>query len=121
MHAGSSPRWPASILLEGVRTALRAELRRQQRWPEPTDDTMTEAALSERVAASDELSELLVSAVRDGALRPCDARLVFETRILGARTADVARSTGSDVRAVRKRRQRAEWRLVNATSALAVA
>jgi DNA-directed RNA polymerase specialized sigma24 family protein len=104
---------PAASIVRWVRRALWKEATRHRtrhrvlgRTSVLDDDTPVEAS-PERCAA-DELLELIVEAIRVGALAPDRARLVVLHRLLGVATADVAAAEGYPPSTIRQQRSRAE-------------
>jgi hypothetical protein len=102
----------ANVLLDAARDLRRAVP------PTATHATADPGALvGDRAAdggdvAAVELAEVLRDAVEAGALEPRDARLIAQTRIVGARVADLAAHAHLGSRTLWDRRQRAERRLV---------
>jgi hypothetical protein len=64
-----------------------------------------------------ELTDVLRDAVHDGVLTAHDADLIAATRINARRLADIAETTGQSLRALQRRRQRAERTLCTAAVA----
>ncbi|MEE2038945.1 sigma-70 family RNA polymerase sigma factor [Nocardiopsis sp. CT-R113] len=93
------------------RAALTAR-KREKDAPIPTGDPGRQEDLDPGAAASPEL--LLVSAVRVGVLSRSEARLIARTRLENAPLAEIAEQDGVSYKALAKRRERAEARLVAA-------
>jgi hypothetical protein len=113
--AGTSPRFPACVLVEGAWRRVRqrgetARARSRSSFP------LTEAASASvdtgrDGSAAEALTGCLVDAVRCRRLRPAEAGLVYTTRVLGHPTTALVGRFGPDNRAVRARRARVERKL----------
>lgn len=109
--AGTSPKWPACVLVEGAwrRVRQRRETARacQRRlWPLEAAREAVDAEWTRTTA--EELTVCLIEAVREGRLQPGQAGVVYTTRVLGVPPKALAGRCGPDERAVRARRARAE-------------
>lgn len=110
--AGTSPRFPACVLVEGAwrRVRQRGETARARgRCTVPLSEAAPVLADPGRGRSSAEaLTACLVDAVRRRRLRPAQAGLVYTTRVLGHPTSDLVGRFGPDRQAVRARRARVE-------------
>jgi hypothetical protein len=112
--AASSEPWPATAIVDGTWRRIRTIAERHRRERDvlaPLDDAPPMEGAPSRTAA-EELAMLLVDAVQAGALRRCEAGVIYSTRVLGHAPAELAAFAGKDVRAVRKQRDRAERALL---------
>ncbi|RKS04989.1 DNA-directed RNA polymerase specialized sigma24 family protein [Nocardiopsis sp. Huas11] len=101
-----------------TRSAHRVALstrRREENAPRPTSESTRLAASTSGEEGSVEM--LFAAAVRSGVLSRVEARLIFQTRMEGLPLAEAAKDLGVSYRAVAKRRERAEARLVAAVDA----
>jgi DNA-directed RNA polymerase specialized sigma24 family protein len=96
------------------RAALSAR-RHEQEAPIPTGDPGRQEDPDPGVQASPDL--LLLSAVRVGVLSRAEARLIARTRLENVPLAEEAAELGASYKAVAKRRERAEARLLEAVRA----
>lgn len=114
--AGTSPAWPACVLVEGAWRRVRHQREKgracqKHLWPLEAAKRSSEAPEWSRTTA-EELTVYLVDAVREGRLRPSQAGVVYTTRVLGLPPGALAGRCGPDERAVRARRARAERALI---------
>jgi hypothetical protein len=108
----------ANVLLDAARDLRRAVPRAATfATPEPT--VHGDARGDGPADAAGELAEVLSDAVAAGVLELRDARLIAQTRIAGARVADLAARAELGTRTLWDRRQRAEHRLTTTWSACA--
>jgi hypothetical protein len=112
--AGTSPEWPACVLVEGAwrRVRQRAETARARSCRSVPLAGAARVEVNLERPAPEALTVHLVDEVRRGRLRPADAGLVYTTRVLGHSPAELAPCLGVDARALRARRARIEGRLV---------
>lgn len=114
--AGTSPAWPACVLVEGAWRRVRHQREKgracqRHLWPLEAAKESAEGPEWSRTTA-EELTVCLVDAVREGRLRPSQAGVVYTTRVLGIPPEALAGRCGPDERAVRARRARAERALI---------
>lgn len=105
----------AWYLTRPVHRAALSARRQEKEAPLPTGETSEQEALDPGVQGSAEL--LLVAAMRVGVLSRSEADLIARTRLENTPLAEVAEELGASYRAVAKRRERAEARLVAAVHA----
>ncbi len=110
---------PAANIVRDVRHSLyKARLREMALQaalgePAPFEETHSCAATAFERSPSDELLDVLSCAVRSGAISRLEGRLILLNRILGVRTADIARAEGWRPGTVRKHRLKAELALAS--------
>lgn len=111
--AGTSPDWPACVLVEGAwrRVRQRAETARARSCRSAPLTGAARAEVDLDRPAAEALTVHLVDQVRRGRLKPAEAGLVYTTRVLGHSPSDLAQCLGIDARALRARRTRVERRL----------
>jgi DNA-directed RNA polymerase specialized sigma24 family protein len=110
--AGTSPAWPACVLVEGAWRRVRHQREKGRAcqkplWPLEAAKGAAEPPEWSRTTA-EELTVCLIDAVRAGRLRSAQAGVVYTTRVLGVPPRALAGRCGPDERAVRARRARAE-------------
>jgi len=109
--AGTSPTWPACVLVEGAWRRVRQQREtgracQRRLWPLEAASEAVDRQWARTTA--EELTVCLIEAVRDGRLQPVQAGVVYTTRVLGVPPKALAGRCGPDERAVRARRARAE-------------
>lgn len=112
--AGTSPAWPACVLVEGAwrRVRYRGETYRNQARATCSLDTARAAQADVGCSPGESLAACLLDAVEAGRLRPAQAGVIYTTRVLGHSPASLVPRCGPDAQAVRARRSRAERALV---------
>jgi hypothetical protein len=103
----------ANVLLDAARDLRRAVPPGATYATDEPGGAVEEADHGTPGGAAGELAEVLTDAVAAGILELRDARLIAQTRIGGARVADIATHTRLGSRTLWDRRQRAERRLVD--------
>ena len=113
--AGKRRAWPLSSILRRTHRVLRRDVVAEDRWrstmtvtdcPEGQDTTAPESTPGELLA------EVLGDARQAGTMSSGDAELVWLTRVGGYHPAELAERFGVNGDCLRRRRQRAEARLV---------
>ncbi|MFN0029705.1 MAG: hypothetical protein ACKV2O_21330 [Acidimicrobiales bacterium] len=113
--AGKRRAWPLSSILRRTHRVLRRDVLEEERWRATmmvTDCPEAQDIESPESTAGEVLAEVLTDARRDGTMSSGDVELVWLTRIGGYQPAELADRFGVNGDCLRRRRQRAEARLI---------
>lgn len=109
--AGTSPAWPATVLIDGTWSRVRNVVAEHRRWQQRNVPMVEESAVTtcdDPRPVLERLAVALTDAVRRDVLPASRVAVVYSTRVLGYSPDELVGLAGDNPKAVRARRERAE-------------